>query len=182
MKFLKIFLGIIVVIIAIILIGSLFLPKTFSVSRSANIAASDTVVYKNIADFDNFLRWNPWSKMDPKAKVDISGTPEQVAHKYHWTGEESGEGEMTITSATPYQQIKMDLKFIKPFESLANVAFDLAKEGTSTKVTWTMSGENGIIGKWMCLVMGGMDKMIGKDFEAGLKSLKEKSELQQENP
>ena len=69
MKFLKIFLGIIVVIIAIILIGSLFLPKTFSVSRSANIAASDTVVYKNIADFDNFLQWNPWSKMDPQANT-----------------------------------------------------------------------------------------------------------------
>ena len=37
-----------------------------------------------------------------------------------------------------------------------------------------MLEENGIISKWMCLVMGGMDKMIGKDFEAGLKSLKEK--------
>lgn len=39
-----------------------------------------------------------------------------------------------------------------------------------------MSGDNNFISKWMCVFMGGMDKMIGKDFESGLASLKEKSE------
>lgn len=176
MKFLKIFLVVVLVFIAIILIGSLFLPKTFSVSRSTSIAASDTVVYKNIADFNNFLQWNAWSKMDPKAKVDITGAPEQVGHKYHWTGEESGEGEMTISNVTPYNAINIDMKFLKPWESTSKIAFNTVAEGNSTKVTWTMEGENNIISKWMCLIMGGMDKMIGKDFEEGLKSLKEKSE------
>jgi hypothetical protein len=38
-----------------------------------------------------------------------------------------------------------------------------------------MSGENNLISKWMCVFVS-MDKMIGKDFENGLKSLKEKSE------
>lgn len=164
-----------VILIAIILIGGLFLPKTFSVSRSTNITASDTVVYKNIADFNNFLQWNAWSKMDPKAKVDISGTPEQVGHTYHWTGEESGEGEMLLSEVTPYSVVKMDMKFIKPWESSSNVGFNLAKEGANTNVTWTMQGEHNIISKWMCVFMD-MDKMIGKDFEAGLKSLKEMSE------
>ena len=83
---------------------------------------------------------------------------------------------MKITSVKPLEEVKIELKFIKPFESLANTQFNVAKEADSTKVTWTMSGENKIISKWMCLVMGGMDKMIGKDFEDGLKSLKEKSE------
>jgi len=175
MKFLKIFLVVVVVLIAIILIGSLFLPKTFSVSRSTNIAASDTAVYKNIANFNNFLQWNAWSKMDPKAKVDITGTPEQVGHKYHWTGEESGEGEMTISEVIPYNTIKVDMKFLKPFESTSKIGFSTVAEGTATKVTWTMEGENNIISKWMCLFMD-MDKMIGKDFEDGLRSLKEKSE------
>ncbi|WP_255717827.1 MULTISPECIES: hypothetical protein [Pedobacter] len=36
------------------------------------------------------------------------------------------------------------------------------------------SREKNIISKWMCLVLDGMDKMIGKDFESGLASLKEK--------
>lgn len=175
MKFLKIFLVVVVVLIAIFFIGGLFLPKTYSVSRSIDIAAKDTVVYKNIADYNNFLQWNAWSKMDPSAKYDVTGTPEQVGHQYHWTGKESGEGEMKITEAKPFEQIKMDLKFIKPFESLANVVFDLSKEGEQTKVTWTMGGDHNIFSKWMC-VFKSMDSMIGKDFEQGLKSLKEKSE------
>lgn len=175
MKFLKIFLVVVIVLIAIILIGSLFLPKTYSVSRSINIGANDTLVYKNIADFNNFLQWNAWSKMDPNAKVTVTGTPEQVGHQYHWKGKESGEGEMKITELKPFEQVKMNLKFIKPFESLADIQFDLTKESDSTKVTWTMSGENNIISKWMCVFVS-MDKMIGKDFEDGLKALKEKSE------
>ncbi len=175
MKFLKIFLAVAVLLIAIVLIGSLFLPKTYSVSRSTNIAASDTLVYKNIADFNNFLKWNTWSKMDTTAKYDVTGTPEQVAHQYHWKGKESGEGEMKITEVKPFEQINMDLKFIKPFESLAKVAFTLSKEGNSTKVTWNMGGDHNIFSKWLC-VFKSMDSMIGKDFESGLQSLKEMSE------
>lgn len=175
MKFLKIFLVVVVVLIAIFFIGGLFLPKTYSVSRSIDIAAKDTVVYKNIADYNNFLQWNTWSKMDTTTKYDVTGTPEQVGHQYHWKGDKMGEGEMKITEAKPFTQIKMDLKFIKPFESLANVVFDLSKEGDNTKVTWTMGGDHNIFSKWMC-VFKSMDAMIGKDFEDGLKSLKEKSE------
>lgn len=175
MKFLKIFLVVVVVLIAIFFIGGLFLPKTYSVNRSIDITAKDTVVYNNIADFNNFLKWNAWSKMDTATKYVVTGTPEQVGHQYHWTGNKMGEGEMKITEVKPFEQIKMDLKFIKPFESLANVVFDLTKEGDGTKVTWTMSGEHNMMSKWMC-VFKSMDSMIGKDFEDGLKSLKEKSE------
>lgn len=176
MKFLRIFLGIVVILIAIILIGSLFLPNTYSVSRSTNISASDTVVYKNIADFNNFKQWNPWYKMEPTAKTTISKTPEQPGHLYEWVGKETGSGHMKIISVKPEEEVKIELKFIEPFESLANTQFNVAKAGDSTKVTWTMSGDNNIMSKWMCLFMGGMDGMIGKDFEDGLKSLKEKSE------
>lgn len=176
MKFLKIFLVVVVVLIAIILIGSLFLPNTYTVSRTTNIAASDTTVYKNIADFNSFKQWNPWYKMEPTAKTTISGTPEQAGHLYEWVGKETGSGQMKITSVKPLAEVKIELKFIKPFESLANTQFNIAKQVDSTKVTWTMSGENNIMSKWICLVMGGMDSMIGKDFEAGLKSLKEMSE------
>ena len=167
---------VVIVLIAIIFIGGLFLPKSYSVSRSIDIAAKDSVVYKNIANFDNFLTWNPWSKMEPTAKTTISGTPEQPEHLYQWVGKETGEGQMKIVSVKPFEQVKMELKFIKPFESLANTQFDISKTSDSTsKVTWTMGGENNIISKWMCVFVS-MDKMIGKDFEDGLKSLKEKSE------
>ncbi|MDQ8005235.1 MAG: SRPBCC family protein [Pedobacter sp.] len=175
MKFLKIFLVVIVVFIAIFLIGGLFLPKVFSVTRTTNIAANDTVVYKNIADLNNFLQWNAWSKMDPKAKVEITGIPEQAGHTYHWKGEKAGEGEMRLEAVKPVEEIKIAMRFIEPFESAAKTQFNLSKESDSTKVTWTISGENNIFSKWMC-AFGIMDKTLGKDFEDGLKSLKEMSE------
>lgn len=176
MKFLRISVGIIVILAIILVVGSFFLPKTYSVSRSTTINAPDTVIYKNIADFNEFYKWNPWAKMEPTAKTTFIGAAAQPGHLYEWVGKETGSGQMKITKVEPFKMIDIELKFIKPFESLANTKFDIVQEGTGNKVTWTMSGENNFISKWMCLVMGGMDKMIGKDFESGLVNLKEKSE------
>ncbi|MDQ8054212.1 MAG: SRPBCC family protein [Pedobacter sp.] len=174
MKALKIILGIILVLVIIFFVGGLFLPKTYSVNRSTVINAPDSVIYKNISSYDEFLKWNPWSKMEPNIKTTVAGPVGQPGHMYTWVGDKTGSGQMTIKSAEPNKMVDMELKFIKPFESLADARFDLAAEGTGQKVTWTMSGENdGTFSKWMCLMMDGM---VGKDFEAGLKSLKEKSE------
>jgi hypothetical protein len=156
MKFLKILLGIIVVLAIIIIVGGFFLPKSYTVSRSTVINAPDSVIYKNVVDFKEFYKWNP-------------------GHIYEWKGKETGSGYMKIKSVTPNKQADIELKFIEPFESLADTKFDIQPEGSSNKVTWTMSGENNLISKWMCVFVS-MDKMIGKDFEDGLKFLKEKSE------
>lgn len=175
MKILKV-LGIIILVLAVIIVvGGMFLPKTYTVSRSTVINASDTVVYKNIADFNEFSKWNPWRKMEPTAKIKISGPVAMPEHLYEWEGKETGQGYMKIKTAEPNKLVDIELKFIKPFESLADTRFDIAPEGTGNKVTWTMSGENNLISKWMCLFVS-MDKMIGKDFESGLTSLKEQSE------
>ena len=174
MKFLKIFVGIIVVLAIIIIVGSFLLPKSYSVNRTITINAPDSVIYKNIADYNEFYKWNAWSKMDPQAKVTITGNIAQPGHLYQWNGEKSGNGQMKINKVEINKMVDMELKFIKPMESVADTRFDIEKETNGNKVIWTMSGESkGIINKWFCLFM---DKMIGKDFEDGLKSLKEKSE------
>jgi len=175
MKFLRIFVGIIVVLAIIIIVGGFFLPKTYTVSRSTVINAPDTVIYKNIADFKEFYKWNPWAKMEPTAKTTYGGVAGQLGHLYEWKGKETGSGYMKIKSVEPNKLVDIELKFIEPFESLADTKFNIQPEGASNKVTWTMSGENNLISKWMCVFVS-MDKMIGKDFEDGLKYLKEKSE------
>ncbi|WP_029275436.1 SRPBCC family protein [Pedobacter borealis] len=175
MKFLKILLGIIVVLAIIIIVGGFFLPKSYTVSRSTVINAPDSVIYKNVADFKEFYKWNPWAKMEPSAKTTYAGVAGEPGHLYEWKGKETGSGYMKIKSVAPNKQVDIELKFIEPFESLADTKFDIQPEGGSNKVTWTMSGENNLISKWMSVFVS-MDKMIGKDFEDGLKYLKEKSE------
>ncbi|UKT64562.1 SRPBCC family protein [Pedobacter mucosus] len=175
MKFIKILIGIIVVLAVIIVIGGLFLPKTYSVNRSTTIYAPDSVIYKNIVNFNEFYKWNPWAKMDPSAKTAITGPIGKPGHIYEWKGKESGAGQMKIITIEPNKEVDIDLLFKEPFEDLADTKFDIQPETTGNKVTWTMSGNHNLISKWMCVFVS-MDKMIGKDFESGLASLKKKSE------
>ncbi len=174
MKILKVVLGIIAVLLIIFFVGGMFLPKTYSVNRSTVINAPDSVIYKNIADFNEFYKWNPWAKMEPTAKTTVTGNIAQPGHLYTWEGDKTGSGYMKVKSVEPNIMVDIELKFIKPFESSSDTRFDIVKEASGNRVTWTMSGENvGTMNKWMGLMMDGM---IGKDFEDGLKFLKEKSE------
>lgn len=174
MKALKIILLVIVFLAALFFIGGMLLPKTYHVNRSISINAPASVVYNNIADFNNFLKWNPWYKMEPAAKIKIGGTASQPGHFYTWEGEETGTGQMLIKNTVPEKLIDIELKFIKPFESTANTKFQLDATGNSTLVTWIMEGENkSSMERWIGL---GMNNMIGGDFESGLKELKSLSE------
>jgi hypothetical protein len=174
MKFLKILSGIIIVLVILFFIGGLFLPKTYSIKRETVINAPDSVVYNNIADFNNFLKWNPWYKAEPSAKIAISGTAGEPGHKYTWDGKKTGQGEMVVKKAEPYKLVEDDLRFIKPFDGSADTQFTLENVPEGTKVVWSMTGQNkSSLDKWMGLMM---NMMMGKDFESGLKDLKDLSE------
>ncbi|TIT89205.1 MAG: polyketide cyclase, partial [Mesorhizobium sp.] len=55
------------------------------------------------------------------------------------------------------------------------VDFTLTPSGSGTTVTWAMRGGRPFIAKLMGLFMN-FDKLIGKDFEAGLDNLKRATE------
>ena len=53
--------------------------------------------------------------------------------------------------------------------------FHLVPEGESTRVTWDMHGPSPFVAKLMGLFFS-LDRMIGRDFEAGLAKLKAAAE------
>jgi hypothetical protein len=59
---------------------------------------------------------------------------------------------------------------LEPFEVTHSAEFTMQPAGASTNVTWTMRGKMMFMSKVMCVFMD-MDKMVGKDFEAGLAAL-----------
>lgn len=174
MKALRIIGGIILIILAIFFIGGTLLPKTYSIHRSILINAPDSVVYMNVADMNNFLKWNPWLKTEPSAKVTISGPSAAPGNLWEWQGEELGMGQMELIRVNPYSSLEYELKFLEPFESSAISTFSFEKTAEGTNVVWGLQGEAQNMGdRWMGLFM---DMMMDKDFTNGLQSLKELSE------
>ena len=168
----KILLGVVVVIVIFLIVVALQ-PAHFVVTRAATIQAPPERVFAQVNDFKAWNAWSPWAKLDPNCKYTFSDPASGKGATYAWEGDGNvGSGNMTILDTRPAEQIDIRLEFIKPFAGISPTQFTFKPEGTdATRVTWTMSGENGFIGKAFCLFMN-MDKKVGGDFEKGLANIK----------
>lgn len=163
-------------IILILVIVVALQPGQFSVVRSTEISAPPAEVFSQVNDFHNWQEWSPWKKLDPEAKNTYEGPSSGTGAGFKWSGNDKiGEGRMTITESRPNALIRIKLEFIRPFPSVADVDFSFKPEGKQTVATWAMSGHNTFVSKAFCLFMN-MDKMIGGDFEEGLRKMKAVSE------
>lgn len=176
MSTLSVILIILVVLIAAILIYAATRPDTFSVERSTQINAPAAKIFPLINDFDSWARWSPWEKKDPAMKRSRSGPPTGQGAVYAWEGnKEVGQGRMEIIDTAPPSRIRIKLDFFKPFEAHNSAEFTLVPKGEATEVRWVMQGPSPFMFKLMGLFLN-MDKMVGKDFEAGLASMKAAAE------
>lgn len=162
---------VIVVAIAALLIYAATKPDTFRVQRSASIKAPPEKIVALLSDFRRWQAWSPWENRDPAMKRSFSGPANGKGAVYAWDGNsEVGKGSMEMTEVTP-SKVALNLDFIKPFEGHNKVEFLLESKGDATNVTWDMHGPMPYISK-VITIFCDMDKMIGKDFEAGLANLK----------
>ncbi len=174
----KILLVVVAVLVALAVTIALQ-PSTFKVTRTASIAAPPAQVFALVNDFHKWSAWSPWATLDPAMKETYSGSPSGNGAVYAWTGNsEVGEGRMTVLESKLGELVRIKLEFLKPFASTSDTEFTFAGSGNATSVTWVMSGDNNFLSKAMCLFMGGMDKMIGPDFERGLAQMKTVAEVQ----
>ena len=154
------------------------MADTYTVKRSVSIDAQPDVVYAEIVDFHRWPGWSPWEDVDPDMSQTYTGSESGTGAVVAWKGNrKAGEGRMEITDVVDDSKVEIALDFVKPFKSSNTTTFDLVPDGDGTRVTWTMVGPN----TFMIKVMGvfkSMDKMIGADFEKGLRQLKSVAELQ----
>lgn len=167
----KTILGVIALAIAAVLIYAATKPDSFTLQRSAAIAAPPEKLYPLIADVKAFNTWNPWARKDPASKMAYEGPASGVGAAYSWDSEQLGAGRMQITEATAPSRVAARLEFKRPFETTNRVEFTLQPQGAQTQVTWAMSGPMPYLSKLMTTFVS-MDKMVGSDFEAGLANLK----------
>lgn len=158
-------------LIALVLVLAATKPDTFRVQRATSIGAPPEKIAPFISDFHSWASWSPWEKLDPALKRTYSGPASGTGTAYAWEGNSKvGAGRMEILDASP-SRVTIKLDFLRPFEAHNTAEFTLQPQGASTNVTWAMFGPSNFMSKVMTVFMS-MDRMIGKDFEAGLANLK----------
>jgi len=147
-------------------------PAEFAITRSADIAVSPETIFPQVNTLRNWEAWSPWAKLDPNVKNTYSGPESGVGSVMGWNGNKKvGAGQMTIIESKPAELLRIRLEFYRPMRAVNTAEFTFKPEGEGTHVTWTMSGKNNFMGKLFHMIMD-IDKMVGKDFEKGLASLK----------
>jgi len=145
-------------------------PSTFQVRREGLVGGAPHEVFTIINDYSRWVEWSPWDKKDLNMKRTVEG-PVGPGAVYAWDGNSDvGSGRMTITDVKPGEEVAMRLEFFRPFKGTNHVTFKIEPSGEGSKVAWIMDGTYNFITKGVSLLMD-MDKMIGADFELGLKQL-----------
>ncbi|MCW5623537.1 MAG: SRPBCC family protein [Burkholderiales bacterium] len=164
--------AVVAVLIAILLGYAATKPDTFRVQRAISIKAPPEKIFVLINDLRSWTSWSPYERRDPAMKRSHSGAPSGEGAVYEWEGDSQvGTGRMEIIESVPSSRVVLKLDFLKPFEAHNIAEFTLASDGDATEVTWAIHGPTTFVSKVMSVFVS-MDKMIGKDFEAGLVSLK----------
>lgn len=149
------------------------LPDTYLLARSTVIATPPEAVYAHLEDFRKWQAWSPWAARDSQARATFSGEAKGRGAVFEWDGnKEVGAGRMTIMQGRPNVGLNIKLDFTKPYTSTSNVSFLLKPDAGGTRVTWSMSGRQSYLEKVFCTLMGGLDRVVGPDYERGLANLK----------
>ena len=167
---------ILLIVVALLLAALMFYvatrPASFRIQRSLRIAAPREKLFAYVADLHNFDDWSPWAPLDPAMRKTHSGAASGVGAGYEWQGNAKvGHGRMEIVEATAPERVLIKLDFLKPFEAHNMAEYLLAESDGATEFTWAMYGPNNFLSKVMGLFFN-MDRMVGAQFEQGLRELK----------
>ena len=170
----KIILAVLLIPMALVVV-SLFLPSTYRVERSVAINGGPGAVFPYINTLKRWHEWTAWTVIKyPDMKVSFSGPEAGVGASYSWEGKSNGRGTLNVTRSEPDKSIGYDLDF-ENGKYVSKGAITLEPIGESVSVTWSNEGNLGWnpVSRFFGLFM---DKMMGPDFEEGLRNLQKKVE------
>ena len=160
------------VVVAAVLAYASRKPDTFRIQYATGINAPADRIFPLIANLKAMNTWNPFVESDPAIKLAYSGPDSGKGAANTWSGNSKvGEGRIEVTDAALSSRVTMQLDMLKPMKARNAVEFTLAPNGSTTTVTWVMSGPRPFMVKLMSVFID-CDKMVGKEFEKGLGKLR----------
>ncbi len=158
---------------ALIFIMALFTKKGYAIEREIVIDKSSSDVFQYLRHIKNQDKFSKWVMMDPNMKKEFRGNDGTVGFVYAWEGnKQAGKGEQEIISIEEGKYLGLEVRFEKPFAAVASTPFRVeAVSPQQSKVTWGMTSSMNYPMNIMLLFMN-MEKLLGKDMETSLKTLK----------
>lgn len=162
---------ILLVLLVVITILGLRAKDTLSINESILLNTDRQTIFIEVAAFENFVTWNPWTTKDPAIQQTFEGEPMSVGSKYIWSGSRKvGSGSMEITHIEANERVDMLLRFGHQ-DNPAKTWFALTDEGKQVKLTWSFEMELGKNPLWRFFAQI-MKGLIKKDYVKGLNNLK----------
>lgn len=176
MRILKLIGAVLIVLIALFVAIGFLLPRDVHVERSTAIEAPPATVFAIVNGFGQFNRWSPWAQIDPEnTRYRYSGPDHGVGARMEWQSEnpDVGSGSQEIVASEPHAKVVSRLDFGEMGTATATFLIEETGPGAS-RVTWQFDTRmEGILERWMGLLMDGW---IGADYEKGLANLKSLAE------
>ena len=168
--------GILLLAVVLFLVTGLIVPQDMTISRSTTISAPKDVVFRQMSCFKNWPNWSPWYKLEPTAQITYGGNDCGPGSSYKWKGsnKKTGAGEMKC-NAINGSEMEFEVNFTAPREGNAHGTLKAEEENGATKATWSFRMHMAYPFNALAVIMN-IDKMLGKDFEDGLYSLKKFTE------
>jgi hypothetical protein len=166
-------LALFLLVIAGVVIAGSMQPTDIHYQRSITTSARAETAFAIFSDLARWDEWSPYNKKDPSLKKEISSPSTGVGARYTWEGNKDiGAGRMTITAIDPHRSVDMRLEFDRPFKCDNHVEWRVDEEEGQRRITWSMDGKEAPLMPRIVGLFIDMDKMIGKDWEEGLETLK----------
>jgi hypothetical protein len=133
----------IAVLLVLLVVIAFFLPGTFSVQRSAVIAAPAERIYAKFATPRTWAAWSAWTtEADPTLVYTYAGPDSGVGAIMKFTAKKMGNGELEIVEAVPVRSVRYALRMTgTDMKVNGHVTLEPAEGGT--KVTWHDTGDLG---------------------------------------
>lgn len=158
--------------------GFFFLEDKVQVSRSIQIDRPAKMVFKAVNSMHTFNDWSPWAKLDPNATYEFNGPAQGIGSKMSWQGnEEVGSGRQEIIESKPHEMVKVELYFDGQGDDPSWATYQIKDMGDSSEISWIFDADfkGNIMGRYFGMMM---DRMLGPQYESGLRNLKALVEAQ----
>lgn len=173
MNFVKYFVLVMLSLMATVLTLAALKSPDYAVKRSITINAPRAAVWNQISRWKQFNNWNPWAVRDTNAVYTYAGTDGSKGSSISWKGNSNmGSGSMRTWRIEPMKSVGAELLFTEPWESQSNILITMDGSDGNVQVSWSMEGTQSLLERSFTLFLGGMDQMVGKDYEQGLINLK----------